>query len=89
LPGVHSRVEGERPAFGAQTCGGEVDGSNPGGGGGGGGGGGDGPGMPAHELWGVVIVAGGAHTTATAMACCEACQQTDGCNVWWGWVYAI
>lgn len=64
FPGVHTRVVGERPAFGAQTCGG-----------------GD-PGMPAHELWGDVIVAESAHKTMTSTACCEACENSEGCNVW-------
>ena len=73
--GVHTRVAGERSTFGAQTCGGGV-----------GGGGGveeeEPPGVAAHELWGDVIVAGNTHNTKTAMGCCQACQETDGCNVW-------
>ena len=66
FPGVHTRVAGERPAFGASVCGD----------------GGDHPGVTAHELWGDVIVAGNALKTQTSMACCRACQETDGCNVW-------
>lgn len=79
-------MDGERPAFGAATCGGSSsvagvdrgasrhdDAADD-----------DAivPGVAAHELWGDVVVAGSAHRTETAMACCDACRKTDGCNVW-------